>query len=192
MTGHGKTTQIYKEPIRVKALESLLIEKGVITEEDVNKLVTTMSREWRSWPGARVVARAWMDAEFKRRLLANTEETLAEQNVMAPGDVKIVENTETVHNVVVCTLCSCYPMQLLGFPPPWFVSTEYRARMVIEPRAVLREFGLNVPDGIEIRVWDSLGKRIMVMPLAPAGSQQRSLEELAASVTAELLVGTAR
>ncbi len=172
------------------AVEELLVLKGVFTPEDVAREVAAM--EARSYErGAKVVARAWLDAEYKARLLANGS-AAAEELGLEVGPLKliVVENTPRVHNVIVCTLCSCYPRMLLGVPPEWYKSREYRSRVVREPRAVLAEFGTQVADDVEIRVHDSTADmRYMVLPLRPPGTERLAGEELAALVTRDSLIG---
>ncbi|MCU0805062.1 MAG: nitrile hydratase subunit alpha [Burkholderiales bacterium] len=172
------------------AVEELLVLKGVFTPEDVAREVAAM--ESRSYErGARVVARAWVDADYRARLLANGS-AAAEELGLEVGPLKliVVENTPRVHNVIVCTLCSCYPRMLLGIPPEWYKSREYRSRVVREPRAVLAEFGTHVADGVEIRVHDSTADmRYMVLPLRPSDTERLSEAELAALVTRDSLIG---
>src|SRR5215211_6362701 len=157
--------------LRTKAIESLLIEKGLLSNDAVDRVVSFVEQDVGPLNGAKVVARAWMDADFKRRLLDNGTAALAEMGYGSPHmDIVVLENTPTVHNLVVCTLCSCYPWPVLGLPPTWYKSFAYRSRAVIEPREVLREFGLDLDDSIEIRVWDSTSElRYLVLPERPAG-----------------------
>jgi len=174
------------------AVEELLILKGIVTREAIDAEVAAM--EQRSYRrGAQVVARAWVDAQFKARLLADGSAAVREFGFeIGPMHLIVVENTESVHNVIVCTLCSCYPRMLLGMPPDWYKSIEYRSRVVREPRAVLREFGLVLPDAMTIRVHDSSADmRYMVLPRRPAGTAEWSEEALAGLVSREALVGTA-
>jgi len=181
--------------LRAEALEALLVERGVVRRENIDAIVARYENEIGPLNGARVVARAWSDAGFKRRLLADARTAIAEL-ALPTGDaatpIVVVENTPGVHNVVVCTLCSCYPSSLLGLPPRWYKSPPYRARVVREPRAVLREFGLALPETTELRVWDSSAElRYMVLPERPAGSEGSSEAELVALVSRDALIGVA-
>jgi nitrile hydratase subunit alpha len=179
---------------RVKALESIMIEKGVMTTEAVDRLVEIYENEVGPQLGAAVVAKAWTDPDFKARLLANGTAACAELDIggLQGEDMVVVENTDTVHNVIVCTLCSCYPWPVLGLPPNWYKAPAYRARIVREPRAVLRaDFGLDVPDSVEVRVWDSSSEmRYWVLPQRPAGSDGLDEKALAALVTRDSMIGT--
>ena len=178
--------------VRTAALESLLIEKGVIATDTVDAVVDVFENDVGPRNGAQVVARAWVDPGFKERLLADGTAAAAELDFggLEGEHVVAVENTPEVHNVVVCTLCSCYPWPLLGIPPVWYKSPAYRARVVAEPRAVLREMGLDVPDGVELRVWDSSAEvRYLVLPQRPAGTDGLSEPELAALVTRDSMIG---
>jgi nitrile hydratase len=172
------------------SLRELLVEKGVITEADVEAAVEDM-RNRTPERGARVVARAWLDAEFKRRLLANGTEACQSIGLDVPAlRLVVVENTPQVHNAIVCTLCSCYPRMLLGIPPDWYKSRNYRSRMVREPRAVLAEFGLAIPEETQIRVHDSTADmRYMVLPMRPAGTEGWSEERLASIVNRDSMIG---
>ena len=177
---------------RVKALESILIEKGVVSVEAVDRIVGIYENEVGPQIGAKVVARAWVDPEFKQRLLENATEACAEMGVggLQGEDMMAVENTDEVHNLIVCTLCSCYPWPVLGLPPNWYKASAYRARVVREPRAVLEEFGVSVSDDTEVKVWDSSAElRYWVLPQRPAGTDDLSEEELAALVTRDSLIG---
>ena len=179
--------------LRTRAIESLLIEKGLLSEAAVDVVVEAYSRDIGPLGGARVVARAWTDPEFKARLLEDATAAARELDVggFVSEYVRAVENTETLHNLVVCTLCSCYPWGLLGLPPSWYKSPEYRARAVREPRAVLRDFGVELPAETDIRIWDSSADlRYLVLPLRPAGTEHLSEAELAALVTRESMIGT--
>ena len=193
---HGHTHQAVPSDLalRVKALESLLVEKGLVDPAALDALVDTYEHKIGPRNGARVVARAWVDPAFKRRLLADATSAIAELGYGgAQGEhMRVVENTPTVHNLVVCTLCSCYPWPVLGLPPVWYKSAPYRSRAVIDPRGVLREFGLDVADHVEVRVWDSTAEiRYLVLPERPAGSDGLSEEALAALVTRDAMVGVA-
>ena len=178
-----------------KALESLLVEKGLASTDALNRIATVYERELGPLNGAKVVAQAWKDAAYRKRLLRNATAAIDELGFggLQGEDMVVVENTPKVHNVVVCTLCSCYPWPLLGLPPLWYKSHAYRSRMVIDPRGVLREFGLNLDDRVEIRVWDSSAEiRYMVLPERPKGAEKMSEDELASLVTREALIGVAR
>lgn len=178
---------------RVKALEALLIEKGVMTTEAVDRLVDIYENEVGPQLGAKVVAKAWTDPEFRARLVADATAACAELGIggLQGEDMVVVENTDTVHNAIVCTLCSCYPWPVLGLPPNWYKAPAYRARLVREPRKVLAEdFGFAVPDSVEIRVWDSSSElRYWVLPQRPAGTEGLSEDELAALVTRDSMIG---
>lgn len=181
--------------VRAKAVESLLAEKGLLSTDAVDEIVDQYKNDIGPMNGARVVARAWTDPEYKRRLLDNGGDAVAE---LGCGDehsarLVVVENTPQVHNVIVCTLCSCYPWSVLGLPPEWYKSEAYRARVVKEPRAVLSEFGLELEDSIEVRVWDSLSElRYMVLPERPAGTDDMTEEELAVLVSRDAMIGVAK
>jgi nitrile hydratase subunit alpha len=181
--------------LRVKALESLLVEKGLVDRATLDALVDTYEHKIGPRNGARVVARAWADPAYKARLLANANDAIADLGyVSRQGDrMVVVENTPTVHNLIVCTLCSCYPWPVLGLPPVWYKSAPYRSRAVIDPRGVLHEFGLEVAQEVEVRVWDSTAElRYLVLPERPAGTERMSEEELAALVTRDAMVGVAK
>jgi nitrile hydratase len=181
--------------LRVKALESLLVEKGLVDRAALDALVDTYENKIGPRNGARVVARAWVDTTYKARLLADANDAIADLGyVSRQGDrMVVVENTPTVHNLIVCTLCSCYPWPVLGLPPVWYKSAPYRSRAVIDPRGMLREFGLEVGENVEVRVWDSTAElRYLVLPERPAGSERMNEEELAALVTRDAMVGVAR
>jgi nitrile hydratase len=181
--------------LRVKALESLLVEKGLVDRAALDTLIDAYEHKIGPRNGARVVARAWVDSAYKQRLLANADAAIAELGYggMQGEHMVVVENTSKVHNMVVCTLCSCYPWPVLGLPPVWYKSAPYRSRSVIDPRGVLREFGLDLPGDIEVRVWDSTAElRYLVLPERPAGTAQMSEEQLAALVTRDSMVGVAK
>ena len=180
--------------LRTKALESLLIEKGILTTDVLDAVVQAYESDIGPMNGARVVARAWTDAAYKSRLLENGTEAIAELGFQGREgiDMVVLENTPGVHNVVVCTLCSCYPWPVLGLPPSWYKSYAYRSRVVREPRAVLKEFGLELPESVEIRVWDSNSDvRYMVLPERPVGTEALSEAELAKLVTRDSMIGVA-
>jgi nitrile hydratase subunit alpha len=181
--------------LRVKALESLLVEKGLVDPAALDALIDTYEHKVGPHNGARVVARAWVDPAYKKRLLADATNAIAEFGYGGrQGEhMVVVENAPKVHNMVVCTLCSCYPWSVLGLPPVWYKSAPYRSRAVIDPRGVLREFGLDLPEDIEVRVWDSTAElRYLVLPERPAGSENLSEDELAALVTRDAMVGVAK
>jgi nitrile hydratase subunit alpha len=180
--------------LRVKSLESLLVEKGLVDPAALDALIDTYEHKIGPRNGARVVARAWVDPAYKKRLLADAEHAITELGFggQQGEHMIVVENTPKVHNLVVCTLCSCYPWPLLGLPPVWYKSAGYRSRAVIDPRGVLREFGLELPQDVELRVHDSTAElRYLVLPERPAGSEKLSEEELAALVTRDAMVGVA-
>jgi nitrile hydratase subunit alpha len=180
---------------RVAAIESLLIERGLVTSDVVDAVVETYEHDVGPLNGAKVVARAWVDDDYRARLLADGTRAVGELGFGgAEGEhITVVENTDRVHNVVVCTLCSCYPWPVLGLPPRWYKSLAYRARMVREPRAVLAEFGTVVPDGVELTVWDSSAEvRYLVLPQRPAGTDGLAEDELAALVTRDHMIGVVR
>ena len=174
------------------SLRELLVEKGIVSDADINAEVEQM-RTRSPERGARVVARAWLDAQYKKRLLANGTAACEELGLEIPAlNLVVVENTPTVHNAIVCTLCSCYPRVLLGIPPDWYKSRNYRSRMVREPRAVLAEFGLRIPDSVQIRVHDSTADmRYMVLPLRPQGTEGWDEARLASLVTRDAMIGVA-
>lgn len=177
---------------RAKAIESLLLEKGVIAPDTIDRIITFFEHDMGPMNGAKVVARAWVDPAFKQRLLKDASAAAAEFGYKgAEGEhMVVVENTPAVHNVIVCTLCSCYPWPLLGLPPYWYKDPVFRARMIKEPRKLLPEFGCHVPDDQEIRVWDSSAQiRYMVLPERPAGTEKMSEAQLASLVTAEAMIG---
>jgi nitrile hydratase len=181
--------------LRVKALESLLTEKGLVDAKALDALVDRYQNKVGPRNGARVVARAWTDAAYKQRLFANATAAIAELGYGgAQGEhMLVVENTPRIHNLIVCTLCSCYPWSVLGLPPVWYKSAPYRSRAVIDPRGVLREFGLEFDDETEIRVWDSTAElRYLVLPERPAGSENLDEDALAALVTRDAMIGVAR
>ena len=181
--------------LRVKALESLLVEKGLVDPAALDALIDAYEHKIGPRNGAQVVARAWVDPGYKQRLLANGTAAIAELGFGGRGGdhLVVVENTPRVHNLIVCTLCSCYPWAVLGLPPVWYKSAAYRSRAVIDPRGVLREFGLELADDVEIRVWDSTAElRYLVLPQRPAGSEKLSEAELAALLTRDAMIGVAK
>jgi nitrile hydratase len=181
--------------LRVRALESLLVEKGLIEPAALDLLVDRFEHKVGPRNGARVVARAWVDPAYKQRLLVDAPSAIAELGFTSgQGEHTLaVENNPKVHNLVVCTLCSCYPWTVLGLPPIWYKSAAYRSRAVIDPRGVLREFGTKIDEDVEVRVWDSTAElRYIVIPERPAGTENMSEEELAALVTRDAMVGVSR
>jgi nitrile hydratase subunit alpha len=180
---------------RVAAIESLLVEKGLLTTELVDAIVETYEKDVGPLNGAKVVARAWVDPDYRARLLADGTAAIGELGFGgAEGEhLVVLENTPTVHNVVVCTLCSCYPWPVLGLPPRWYKSNAYRARAVREPRAVLAEFGTTIPDSVEVAVWDSSAEvRYLVLPERPAGTEGLTEDELVPLVTRDHMIGVVR
>ena len=181
--------------LRVNSLESLLVEKGIVDSAAVDALVDAYEHKIGPRNGARVVARAWVDPAYKQRLLANGTAAIAELGYGGSNgvDLRVLENTATVHNLVVCTLCSCYIWAILGLPPVWYKSSPYRSRAIIDPRGVLREFGTVLPENIEVRVWDSNAEqRYLVLPERPAGTEGFSEEALASLVTRDAMIGVAK
>lgn len=180
---------------RVSALETLLVERGMVNAEFIDSVVQAYENDIGPMNGARVVARAWVDPAFRARLLGDGGAAISELGFGGPqGEHMVVlENTREIHNVVVCTLCSCYPWPVLGLPPEWYKSPPYRSRMVREPRAVLREFGLELDDSVDIRVWDSSAEvRYLVLPERPGGSEALPEAELAKLVTRDSMIGVTR
>jgi nitrile hydratase len=180
--------------LRVRALESLLVDKGLVDPAALDALIDTYETKVGPRNGARIVARAWVDPAFKRRLLEDGTAAVAEHGFVGRQSEKLVavENTPAVHNMVVCTLCSCYPWAVLGLPPVWYKSAPYRARAVIDPRGVLSELGVSVPADREVRVWDSTAEvRYLVLPQRPAGTEGMTEEELAGLVTRDAMIGVA-
>jgi len=181
--------------LRTKALESVLVGRGLVDRAALDELVDTYEHQIGPRNGARVVAHAWVDADYKRRLLENGTAAIAELGYGGTEgeNMVVVENTPRVHNLIVCTLCSCYPWPVLGLPPVWYKSAAYRARSVIDPRGLLRELGLELPPDIEVRVWDSTAEvRYLVLPERPPGTEKLTESELAALVTRDAMVGIAR
>ena len=177
--------------LRVRALESLLVEKKLVASDAVDRIVSAYEEDIGPHNGAKVVARAWLDPAYKQRLLADGTAAIEELG-FGGVDLKVVENRPGVHNMVVCTLCSCYPHALIGLPPVWYKSFEYRSRAVREPRVVLREFGLDLPESVEIRIWDSSAElRYLVLPERPAGTEGLSEAELAGLVSRDSMIGVA-
>jgi len=190
---HDHTPRLSDPQLRVRALESLLVEKGLVDPAALDTLVDMYETKVGPRNGARVVARAWADPDYRRRLLNDAGEAIAELGYTGRQgeDMVALENTPGIHNVVVCTLCSCYPWPVLGLPPVWYKSSPYRSRVVINPRGVLREFGLELPEEMEVRVWDSTAElRYLVIPMRPEGTDGWSEERLAALVTRDSMIGT--
>src|SRR5262249_18283640 len=180
---------------RVKALEELLVSKGLIDPAALDAIVETYENQVGPRNGARVVAKAWVDPAFRKRLFHDAVAACTELGIAGPegGHLVALENTPDVHNLVVCTLCSCYPWPVLGLPPAWYKSFAYRSRAVKDPRGVLRDFGVSIPDEVEVRVWDSSAEqRYVVIPERPKGSDKMSEEELAALVTRDSMIGVAK
>lgn len=190
---HDHTQPPIDIELRVRALESLLQEKGLIDPAALDELIDTYEHKVGPRNGAQVVARAWSDPEYKRRLMENATAAIAELGFsgIQGEDMLVVENTPDVHNVTVCTLCSCYPWPVLGLPPVWYKSAPYRSRIVIDPRGVLAEFGLHIPENKEIRVWDSSAElRYLVLPERPAGTEGWSEAQLSELITRDSMIGT--
>ena len=196
MSGHGHhhPRPASEVELRAQALEALLVERGLVSTDAIDAVVELYENDVGPQNGAKVVARAWTDDDYRQRLLGTPDEAIAELGFGgAEGDnMRVVANSPDVHNVVVCTLCSCYPWPVLGLPPNWYKSPPYRARVVAEPRAVLREFGLELPDDVEVRVWDSSAEvRYLVLPEHPRGTDGWTEDELASIVTRDCMIGTA-
>jgi nitrile hydratase len=190
---HDHGSELSEMQLRVRALETILTEKGYVDPAALDQIVENFETKIGPHIGARIVARAWLDPEFKRRLVADATDAVNSAAGFDPvsNHLIAVENTLQTHNVVVCTLCSCYPAAVLGLPPVWYKSAPYRSRMVIDPRSVLTEFGVALPSGTDIRVWDSTAEtRFLVVPMRPAGTDGWSEEQLAALVTRDCMVGT--
>jgi len=191
--GHDHTPD--PRAIRAEALEKLLTDQGLVTPDAIDAILLHYERDVGPMNGARVVARAWVDGAYRQRLLADGTAAIAELDLGGAQSERlvVVENTPQVHNVVVCTLCSCYPWPVLGLPPAWYKDPAYRSRIVREPRRVLGEFGLELSPDVEIRVWDSSAEiRYLVLPERPAGSDNESEESLAGRVTRDAMIGVAR
>jgi nitrile hydratase subunit alpha len=181
--------------LRVKSLESLLVEKGLVDRAALDALIDAYEHKVGPRNGAQVVARAWADPAYKQRLLADSDKAIAELGFggQQGEHMVVVENTPAVHNMVVCTLCSCYPWPVLGLPPVWYKSAAYRSRSVIDPRGVLREFGVEISEDVEVRVWDSTAElRYLVLPERPAGTEALTEDSLAALVTRDSMIGVAK
>lgn len=190
---HQHGSELSEMQLRVRALETVLTEKGYIDPAAIDRIVEAYETKIGPHTGARIVAKAWSDAEFKRHLLNNATEAVNKNGSIGrvSDHLIAVENTERRHNMVVCTLCSCYPWEVLGLPPVWYKSAAYRSRSVIDPRSVLKDFGVTLPQDTEIRVWDSTAEtRFIVVPLRPRGTEGWGEEQLAALVTRDSMVGT--
>jgi nitrile hydratase len=192
---HEHDNALSETALRVRALETLLVEKGLVDPAALDAMVDAYENKIGPRNGAKVVARAWTDPAYKARLMKDATAAIAELGYSgAQGEhMVVVENTPAVHNLVVCTLCSCYPWPVLGLPPVWYKSSAYRSRAVIDPRGVLQDFGLSVPDDVAVRVWDSTAEiRYLVLPERPAGTDGLSAEALEALVTRDAMIGTAK
>jgi len=179
--------------LRVKAIETLLLRKGLIDSETLDELIDTYENKIGPQNGAKVVAKAWVDESYKKRLLEDATAAIRELSYQGRQgeNMVVVENTPDIHNVVVCTLCSCYPWPVLGIPPTWYKSDEYRSRTVREPRKVLSEFGVNVDPKVKVKVWDSTAElRYLVLPMRPKGTDHLNENELAELVTRNSMIGT--
>ena len=194
MTAHHHPRPPSEVELRAQALEALLVERGLVSTDAIDAVVEMYENDVGPQNGAKDVARAWVDETYREKLLTQPNEAIAELGFGgAEGDnMRVVANTDRVHNLVVCTLCSCYPWPVLGLPPNWYKSPPYRARAVAEPRAVLREFGVELPPDTEIRVWDSSAEvRYLVLPQRPPGTDGWTEDELASIVTRDCMIGTA-
>lgn len=190
---HHDGSELSPNDVRVRALESLLVEKGYLDPKVLDVLIETYETRVGPHNGARVVAKAWIDPEYKAWLLRDATAAIHSLGFTgrAGEHMVVLENTPAVHHVVVCTLCSCYPWPVLGLPPVWYKSAPYRSRVVIDPRSVLAEFGCVLPEGVQIKVWDSNSElRYLVLPMRPSGTEGWSLERLAALVTRNAMIGT--
>lgn len=194
MADHDHSEPPSDPALRVKALESLLLEKGLVDGAALDAIIDTYENKIGPRNGAAVVARAWVDPDYRQRLLDDATAAIAELGFsgVQGEDMVVVENSPEVHNVVVCTLCSCYPWPTLGLPPAWYKAAPYRARAVVDPRGVLEEFGVTLAEDVEVRVWDSNAElRYLVLPERPEGTDGMSEDELAALVTRDSMIGTA-
>jgi len=193
MHDHDHGSELSEMQLRVKALETILTEKGYVDPAALDQIVENVETKIGPHIGARIVARAWVDPEFKRRLLTDATEAVNSTVGFDPvsNHLVAVENTPQTHNVVVCTLCSCYPWAVLGLPPVWYKSAPYRSRTVIDPKGVLADFGVTLPAGTNVRIWDSTAEtRFLVVPMRPAGTDGWSEQQLAGLVTRDCMVGT--
>ena len=190
---HDHGSELSDMQLRVRALETILTEKGYIDPAALDAIVEACETQIGPHNGARVVARAWVDPDFKRRLLEDASEAANSLGHVSPVGAHLIalENTPELHNLVVCTLCSCYPWEVLGLPPVWYKSAPYRSRAVIDPKGVLSDFGLKLPEQTKVRIWDSTAEtRFLVLPMRPEGSAELSEEQLAELVTRDSMVGT--
>jgi nitrile hydratase len=190
---HEHGSELSETQLRVRALETILTEKGYVDPAAIDAIIEAYETRIGPHNGAKVVARAWVDAAFKEALLKDATVAISTLGIMGRvGDHLVaVENTERVHNMIVCTLCSCYPWEVLGLPPTWYKSAPYRSRTVIDPRGVLADFGVTLPSTTDIRVWDSTAEtRFLVLPMRPAGTERFSEEQLASLVTRDAMIGT--
>jgi nitrile hydratase subunit alpha len=188
---HDDVSELSEMQLRVRALETVLTEKGYVDPKALDAIIDAYETKIGPHIGARIVARAWTDADFKRRLLADAAAAAEELGFARPTHLIAVENTPQLHNIVVCTLCSCYPWDVLGLPPVWYKSAAYRARTIMDPRGVLADFGTSLPADTEIRVWDSTAEtRYLVVPMRPEGTSGWSEERLASLVTRDAMIGT--
>jgi nitrile hydratase len=190
---HAHGSELSEMQLRVRALETILTENGYVDPKALDAIVEAYETRIGPHNGARVVARAWADPEFRKALLADATKAVGSLGIMSRvGDHLVaVENTSKVHNMIVCTLCSCYPWEVLGLPPTWYKSAPYRSRTVIDPRGVLKDFGVTLPSDTEVRVWDSTAEtRFIVLPMRPAGTEGWSEEKLAELVTRDSMIGT--
>jgi len=190
---HDHGSELSDMQLRVRALETILTEKGYIDPAALDAIVEACETQIGPHNGARVVARAWVDPDFKRRLLEDASEAANSLGHVSPVGAHLIalENTPEVHNLVVCTLCSCYPWEVLGLPPVWYKSAPYRSRAVIDPKGVLADFGLKLPEQTKVRIWDSTAEtRFLVLPMRPEGTAELSEEQLAELVTRDSMVGT--
>jgi nitrile hydratase len=195
MSSDGIPGSDSKTALRVKALESLLLEKGLIETGAINELIDMFENRLGPWNGAKVVARAWTDPQYKERLLSDGTQAISEMGfeVIQGEEMVVVENTSDVHNIIVCTLCSCFPWAVMGLPPVWYKSAPYRARAASDPRGVMKEFGTEIGDDIEVRVWDSNAElRYMVLPERPAGTDGLDEAALAELVTRDSMMGVSK
>jgi nitrile hydratase len=195
MADHHHPEELAPVEARIAAIEAVLVEKGILDVDAVDQIVAHFEDNLGPMNGARVVARAWVDPEYRTRLLADGTAAVAELGFGGPeGEyVVVLENTPTVHNLVVCTLCSCYPWPILGLPPKWYKAPAYRSRAVREPRKLLAEMGTVIPDDVEVRVWDSSAEaRYLVLPMRPAGTEELSEDQLADTVTRDSMIGVQR
>jgi nitrile hydratase subunit alpha len=193
--GHEHQDVPSEPALRVKTLESLLVEKGIVDPAALDAIVDYFEHKVGPRDGARVVARAWVDPEFKQLLLTDAPTAIAKlgYSSVRGEHLRVVENTSKAHNLVVCTLCSCYPWALLGLPPVWYKSNAYRSRAVIDPRGMLQELGCTIPQNVEVHVWDSTAElRYLVLPERPAGTEALREEELAAMVSRDAMIGIAK